>query len=84
MCLPFSIIKDRPELKEAFLMCGCDPSRGEVGIILERSFWEIAGRRILVGHLEAVSSQSGSTTPTPRAGPGAGPPMQVERTQGAP
>ena len=36
MCLPFSIIEDRPELREAFLACGCDPARGEVGIILER------------------------------------------------
>jgi hypothetical protein len=38
VCVPFSAIKDRPELKQAFLACGCDPDRGtsEVGIVLER------------------------------------------------
>lgn len=33
-CLPFSILEQRPELKQAFLACGCDPKRGEVGIVL--------------------------------------------------
>jgi len=35
-CLSFSVIKDRPEMKDAFLRCGCDPERGEVGIVLAR------------------------------------------------
>jgi hypothetical protein len=30
------VLKDRPELEQAFRACGCDPSRGEVGIMLER------------------------------------------------
>lgn len=34
-CLPFSILEEHPQLREAFLACGCDPSRGEVGIVLE-------------------------------------------------
>ena len=37
ICLPFSILESKPELKEAFLMCGCDPTRGEVGVIVERA-----------------------------------------------
>ncbi len=36
LCLPFSVLKDRPELREAFLACGCDPARGEVGVVLGR------------------------------------------------
>ena len=36
VCQPFSVLKDRPELEQAFRACGCDPSRGEVGIMLER------------------------------------------------
>lgn len=35
-CLPFSVIKKEPDLKTLFLKCGCDPTRGEVGIVLER------------------------------------------------
>jgi hypothetical protein len=35
-CMPFSVLKDRPELERAFRACGCDPGRGEVGIVLER------------------------------------------------
>jgi len=33
-CLPFSILKDKPELRNNFKACGCDPERGEVGIVL--------------------------------------------------
>lgn len=33
-CLPFSILETRPELRNDFLACGCDPKRGEVGIVL--------------------------------------------------
>lgn len=39
-CLPFTILEERPELKRAFLACGCDPTRGEVGVILERDLVE--------------------------------------------
>lgn len=35
-CVPFSILQERPELDAAFRACGCDPERGEVGIVLER------------------------------------------------
>ena len=35
-CLPFSILEKQPELLSAFRACGCDPTRGEVGIVLER------------------------------------------------
>ena len=37
-CLPFSILKDKPHLLNAFRACGCDPARGEVGIILEQDY----------------------------------------------
>ena len=33
--MPFSVLKDRPELEAAFRACGCDPSRAEVGIMLQ-------------------------------------------------
>jgi len=36
VCQPFTVLKDRPELEQAFRACGCDPSRGEVGIMLKR------------------------------------------------
>lgn len=36
-CLPFSVLKEHPEWRQAFLACGCDPTRGEVGIVLEDS-----------------------------------------------
>jgi DNA-directed RNA polymerase subunit RPC12/RpoP len=39
LCKPFSILKDRPELESAFKACGCDPKRGEVGILLEKDFY---------------------------------------------
>jgi hypothetical protein len=35
-CIPFSILNFRPELLSAFRACGCDPERGEVGIMLVR------------------------------------------------
>lgn len=35
-CVPFSVLKERPELEPAFRACGCDPARGEVGIMVER------------------------------------------------
>lgn len=38
-CLPFSAIKDRPELANAFRACGCEPhDRDGVGIVLSRDF----------------------------------------------
>lgn len=40
ICLPFSILQDRPELASAFRACGCDPGRGEVGIMLARDLRE--------------------------------------------
>jgi len=46
VCVPFSIL-DQPEkddvekrrLRNAFLSCGCDPARGEVGIMLAESLY---------------------------------------------
>lgn len=42
VCVPFSALKDRPAaaqaLTNAFRSCGCDPGRGEVGIMLERDY----------------------------------------------
>lgn len=40
-CLPFSVLKDRPYLREAFASCGCDPERGEVGIVTEADLYRI-------------------------------------------
>lgn len=37
-CLPFSAIKEHPKLLNAFRACGCEPDRGEVGIVLERDY----------------------------------------------
>ena len=37
-CVPFSVLKDRPELEDSFKACGCDPKRGEVGIMLEENY----------------------------------------------
>ena len=34
-CLPFSILKDKPELLNAFRSCGTEPGRTEVGLVLE-------------------------------------------------
>ena len=39
-CLPFSILEKRPELKEAFRSCGCEPGKGEVGIVLTKQLRE--------------------------------------------
>lgn len=38
VCQPFSILEQHPALLDAFLACGCDPKRGEVGIMLERDY----------------------------------------------
>ena len=38
ICLPFSILEEKPHLKEAFSEAGCDPDRREVGIMLRSSF----------------------------------------------
>ena len=38
-CVPFSILAERPDLRNAFAACGCDPGRGEVGIMLERDLY---------------------------------------------
>lgn len=41
-CVPYSILKERPELERAFRACGCDPERGgDVGIVLERDLWPV-------------------------------------------
>jgi hypothetical protein len=44
-CLPFSLLdgnalseKQKRKLTAAFRNCGCDPERGEVGIILESEY----------------------------------------------
>lgn len=38
-CVPYSILKERPELLNFFKACGCDPDRGgEVGIMLESEY----------------------------------------------
>jgi hypothetical protein len=41
VCQPFSVLKEVPELLEAFRSCGCEPGRGEVGIMLESSYRSI-------------------------------------------
>lgn len=38
VCLPFSVLKNQPELEQAFRACGCAPDRGEVGIMLEKNY----------------------------------------------
>ena len=38
ICVPFSALEDRPDLLDAFRACGCEPGRGEVGIMLERDY----------------------------------------------
>lgn len=38
MCMPFSILKEKPYLLNAFLSCGCDPKRGVVGIMTKDSY----------------------------------------------
>lgn len=39
-CLPFSIVNDYPKLLAAFRACGCEPKKGEVGIVLEADLKE--------------------------------------------
>lgn len=39
-CVPFSALKEHPELERHFRACGCDPEFGEVGIVLERDYVE--------------------------------------------
>jgi hypothetical protein len=41
VCRPFSILEERPYLKELFLECGCDPTRGEVGIMIEKRYYDL-------------------------------------------
>lgn len=38
MCLPFSILEEKPWLKTAFLSFGCDPERGDVGIMTREEY----------------------------------------------
>lgn len=38
MCLPYEILKEYPELLRAFRACGCDPERGEVGIVTAEDY----------------------------------------------
>ena len=39
-CVPFFVLAERPELRNAFLSCGCDPAQEEVGIMLEKDFYK--------------------------------------------
>ncbi len=42
LCLPYSILEERPELKELFRASGCDPDRpGEVGVVAEKDLREM-------------------------------------------
>lgn len=38
ICISFEKIKEYPEYLNAFRNCGCDPVRGEVGIMLRNDF----------------------------------------------
>lgn len=38
ICQPFTVLKERPQMLEAFRSCGCEPGRTEVGIMLERDY----------------------------------------------
>lgn len=40
-CMPFSILEKHPELLSAFRSCGCEPEKGEVGILLESHLREL-------------------------------------------
>jgi len=40
ICVPFSVLKEKPFLKNTFLSFGCDPSRGEVGIMTKKAYRE--------------------------------------------
>ena len=44
VCLPFTVLDTVPELLAGFRACGCDPKRGEVGIMLERDYAKTMGR----------------------------------------
>lgn len=37
-CLSFAVLEKTPELEAAFKACGCDPKRGEVGVVLEADY----------------------------------------------
>jgi hypothetical protein len=39
-CLPLSILKDKPELLEAFRAAGCEPGRQLIGVVLERDLYK--------------------------------------------
>lgn len=40
VCVPYSILKDKPYLLSAFRSCGCDPEKGgDVGIMLEKDYY---------------------------------------------
>lgn len=41
VCQSFTVLTERPELVRAFRACGCEPGRGEVGIMLERDWRSI-------------------------------------------
>jgi len=40
-CLSFKTLDDIPKLLAAFRNCGCDPERGEVGIVLNADYQRI-------------------------------------------
>lgn len=50
VCVPFSILSEQTEkaqvLTSAFRACGCEPGRGEVGIMLERDYINAMGVRL--------------------------------------
>lgn len=46
-CLPFSILESQPWLEEAFRACGCDPARGDVGIVLEADIGRLRNNKTL-------------------------------------
>lgn len=45
VCLPFSVLEELPQLKNAFLSCGFDPhsGNGEVGIVLKEDLRKARG-----------------------------------------
>lgn len=67
MCLPFSILAEKPWLKQGFLSMGCDPDRGgDVGIITRSEYdrlGEVAkamegGRKISFQFIDDAAAQS--------------------------
>jgi len=38
ICLPFSILETKPYLRQVFFSYGCDPSKGEVGIMTKDAY----------------------------------------------